>query len=117
MHDVVSGQNFEGFDDLPEVNETLFFGEGSLLLHKFIEGASVAELVDEVEVVGGLEHVDVFDDVGAGLEGGEDVDLVDGAFLQLGDLSEFLGLDDLDGHFLFGYHVNCLVNFGVDSLS
>ena len=50
-------------------------------MHKFIEGSSVAELVDEVEVVGSFEHVDVFDDVGAGLEGGEDVDLVHGAFL------------------------------------
>ena len=102
---------------MPKVDETLFFGEGSLFLHKFIKSASVAELIDEVEVVGSFKHIDVFDDVGAGLEGGEDVDLVDGTFLQLGDLSEFLGLDNLDGHFLFGYHVNCLVNFGVDSLS
>lgn len=81
VHNVISWQNFEGFNDLPEVDQTLFFREGSLFLHKFIEGASVAELVDEVEVVGSFEHVDVFDDVGAGLEGGEDVDLVDGAFL------------------------------------
>ena len=102
---------------MPEVGQTLFFGEGSLFLHKFIKGASIAELIDEVEVVGGFKHVNVFDDVGAGLKGGEDVDLVDGAFLQLGDLPKLLGLNYLDGNFLFGYHVNSLVNFGVDSLS
>jgi len=86
-------------------------------LHQFIKSASVAELVDKVEVIGGLEHVDVFDDVGAGLEGREDVDLVDGAFLQLGDLSEFLGLDNFNCDFLLGDHVDCLIHLGVDSLS
>jgi hypothetical protein len=36
-------------------------------LHEFVERAAVAVLVDEVEIVGGFEHVDVFDDVWAAL--------------------------------------------------
>lgn len=117
MHDVGSGEHLEGLDDLPEVDEGALFGEGSLLLDKFVERAPVAELIDEVEVVGSLEHVDILDDVGAALEGRQDVDLINCAFLQLGDFSELLGLHHLDGHLLLRLQVHGFVDLRIDSLS
>jgi hypothetical protein len=117
MHDVTASEYFEGFDDLAEEGQCSFFGEGSFLLHQFIESASVAVFVDEVEVVGSFQHVDVLDDVGAALQSGEDVDFVDSALFQFGDFSEFLGLDHLDGDLLFGDEVDCFVDLRVDSFS
>ena len=75
MHDVVARENLKGLYDLLEVVQSAFFGEGSLLLHQFVQSAAVAVLVDEVEVVGSFEHVDVLDDVLVLLDVGEDVDL------------------------------------------
>ena len=65
VHDVAFGEDFEGLDHLAEEEEGFFLVEGALLLHEFVHGAAVAELVDEVEVVCCFEHVDVLDDVGA----------------------------------------------------
>ena len=81
MHDVVAGQHLEGFDYLPQKLEGFLFGKGSFSLQQLIKGPSVAEFVDEIEVVGSFEHVDVLDDEGTGLQSRQDVDLVDRAFL------------------------------------
>jgi hypothetical protein len=80
VHDIASGEDFEGFHHLTKEEECSFFWEGTFFLHEFVHGPSIAILVDEVEVVGGFKHVDIFDDIGAALKGGEDVDLVDCAF-------------------------------------
>ena len=95
MHDVVLVEDLEGVDELLEDEQRLLFGDDAVLAEDALEGAAVAVLVDEVEVVGGLEHVDVLDDVLVLLDVGEDVDLVDGALLQLLVLLEAPHLDHL----------------------
>ena len=77
----------------------------------------VAVLIDEVVIVGSLEHIDVFDDKWTGLERGENIDFVDSAFLEFGDLFELFCVNHLDGHFLLGDQVNRLVNLRVHTLS
>jgi hypothetical protein len=81
VHDIATRKNLECLDNLLEVEENSLLGEGSLLLHEFIESSTVAVLIDEVEVVGGFEHIDVLDDVGAALEGGKNVNFIDSALL------------------------------------
>lgn len=51
------------------------------------------------------------------MDGGEDVDFVDGAFLKFGNFFELLGINNLDGYFLFGFHVDGFVNFAIDALA
>lgn len=117
MHDVVFGQDFESFDHLAEVGEGSFFGEGPFLLHGFIQSAAIAILVDEVEVVDSLEHVDVPDDVRTVLDGGQNVDFVDRAFFQFWDFFELLRVYHLDRHLLFCFHVHRFVHFAIHALS
>jgi hypothetical protein len=117
MHDVVSGEYFESLYDLSEIDQGLFLCEGTFFLHEFIEGTSVAELIDEVEVVSCFEHVNVLDYIRAGLKSRQDVDLVDCAFFKLRNLSKFFCLNNFDGDFLFGNHMDCFIDFGIDSLS
>ena len=117
VHDITSGEDFEGLEDLPKVDEGFLFGEDSLFLHEFVESTAVAVFIDEVEIISGFEHVDVLDNVGAVLESGEDVDLVDRALFQFGYLFELLGLDDLDGDLLLVDQVDGLVDLGVDPFS
>ena len=69
MHNVVPREDFESLHDLSEINQTFFLRQWSFFLEQFVKGSSVAELIDEVEVVGSFEHIDVLDDVGAGLKG------------------------------------------------
>lgn len=86
-------------------------------LQEFFEGASVAELVDKVEIVVGLEHLDVLDDVRRGLDAGEGVDLVDGAFLQLRVVLEALHRHHLHCVLLLVLYVHRLVHLTVDALA
>lgn len=81
MHDVVLVQDLKGLKELFEDEKCVGFGKFTLLGQQVFEGASVAVLVDEIEVIGGFEHVKIFDDVGMSFDVGENVDLVDSAFL------------------------------------
>jgi hypothetical protein len=117
VHDIAAGKHLKRLHNLLEVKHGSLLRKRTLLLHDAVQGATVAVLIDEVEVVGSLEHVDVLDDIGAGLQRGQDVDLIDRALLQLGDLFELFGLDHLDGHFLLGDQVNRLVDLGIDTLA
>lgn len=115
VHDAVPVQQAEGIGDLREELERGGEGEGAALAEKLFESAAVAVLIDEVVVIGGFEHVDVADDVRVGVEGGEDVDLVEGAFLELGALLELGRVHHLYGHFLLRLHVDCAEDRGVGS--
>lgn len=105
MHDVVFFQYFEGLDDLLEVGERGCFWQYSFFSEKCFEGASVAVLVDKVEVIDCFEHVVVLDNVGTAFKIVEDVDLIVGAFLQFGVLFEFVSLDHFDCDFLLSFYV------------
>ena len=117
VHNITSGQDLESLQHLPEEEEAFLFRKRCLFLHKLVHGTSVAVLVDEVEVVGCLQHVDVLHNVGTVLQVRQDVDLINSAFLQLGNLFEFLGLDHFYCYFLLGDHVDGFVYLCVDSLA
>ena len=117
VHNITSGQHFEGLEHLPEEEQRFLFRKRCLFLHQLVHSPSVAVLVDEVEVVGCLQHIDVLHYVGTVLQVRQDVDFIYGAFLQFGDLFEFLCLDHLDGNFLLGDHVDGFVDLGIDSLT
>ena len=95
MHDVVFVEDLEGVDELLEDEQGGFFRHHPILPEHAFEGAAVAVLVDEVEVVGGLEHVDVLDDMLVLLDIGQNVDFVDRALLELLVLLEPPHLDHL----------------------
>lgn len=79
MHDIVFIEDLEGIDELFEDEEGLSFGDNSLFSEHSFEGSSIAVLIDEIEVIGGFEHIDIFDDMLIFFNIGEDIDLVDGA--------------------------------------
>lgn len=83
VHDVVLIEFFERLQQLPEDDECFLLPEGFLFLEEGLEGAAIAVLIYEVEVVGCFEGFDEANDVVV-FEGGEDVDLVDGQLFQFG---------------------------------
>jgi hypothetical protein len=64
MHDVSFSEDFEGLNHLPEVADCPLLWERPLLLHKFFQRASITELVHEVKIIDGFEHIDVLHNVG-----------------------------------------------------
>ena len=115
MHYIVLVQLFEGFEELPEEDEGLRFCEDFAFLEQAFDGAVIAEFVDEVEVIGGLEGFDELDDVLV-FEGGEDVDLIDGELFEFGVGAEGGFGDDFDGVLEFGFLVDGAVDLAVDPL-
>jgi hypothetical protein len=81
VHDVVLVQDFEGLQQLSENLESSAFGEVPLLFQQRLQRLAVAELVDEVEVIGCFEHLDVTDDELVRLDLRQDVDFVYRALL------------------------------------
>lgn len=89
----------------------------SFLFEQFLESATVAKLIDEVEVISSLEHIEVLDNVRTGLQIRQDVDFVVSALLELGVLLELLSFDHLHGYFLLVLDVDGLVDGGVHASS
>lgn len=117
MHDIVSIQHFERLEDLLKKLVSLGFGEAPLLLDHLIEGATIAELIDEIVVVSGFEHIDVGYYIGAFVAYlRQDIDLIDGALLQLRRILELLRRYDLYCELLACHDVLGLVDFGEGAL-
>lgn len=117
VHDVVLVEDLEGLKHLLEDEEGLLLGELLLLGEESLEGAAVAVLVDEVEVVGGLEHVVVADDVRVDFDVAEDVDFVDRALLQLLVLPEARNGNHLDRVLLLVGVIDGSVDLAIDPRS
>jgi hypothetical protein len=117
MHYIVFVEDFERLQYLFQVKKSLSLLKFALLFHNSIEGATIAELVNKVEIVNCFEHIDVSDNVRTVLYTGEYVYFVDCALLQFRDLLKFLGWNDFDGNFLLVFYIDCFKNFGVDSLA
>lgn len=117
MHDVVLIEHLEGVDELFEDEKGLSFGNDPLFSEHSFESAAVAVLVDEVEVVGSFEHVDILDDVLIFLDICQDVDFVDGALLQFFIFLESSHFDDLHGVLFVVELVDGSVDLTVGALS
>ena len=81
-----------------------------------VEGASVAEFVEEVEVVDGFEDLYEANDVG-GFDFVKDVNLVEGALLEFWVILESFNIDDFDCNFFVCSGVDSSIDFAVLSLS
>ena len=117
MHDVIFGEDLEGFDHLTKIDKGPFLRERPFLLHELIKRSTSAKFIDKVKVVNSLQHVNIPDEIRAILDCRQNVNLIDCKFFQFRNLLEFLCINDLDRHLLFCFHVNSLVNFTVDSLT
>ena len=106
MHDIVPIKYFKCLKKLSKNLECFFFFKRAFFLKSLEEIATIAILIDKIVVMFGLEVIYVPDDVFAVGDGGESVDLIDGAcFQQLifliffngynfdGKLSHFFGID------------------------
>jgi len=116
MHNVTARKNLESLHHLPEEIKSSLLRERPFFLHQFIHCAAVAILIHKVEIIRSFEHVDVFDDIRAVLESGKYVDFVNCAFLEFGDLFEFLSLNHLYCNLLLSHQMNRFVDFCVNSL-
>lgn len=116
VHNVVLVEDLKGLDELLEILHGLCLGELLFLLEELFEGAPITELIHEVEVVVGLEHLDVPHDVGRRLDARQRVDFVDSALFEFGVFLEALHRDHLDRKLLLGLDVHCFVHFTVDAL-
>lgn len=118
VHDIVSIEHPEGLENLAQEPVGLGLGETAVFLDHLVEGAAIAELVNKIIIVGGFEHIDVGDYVGAFVAYlGQNVDFVDGALLQLGRILELLRRDHLYGELLACDDVLGLVDFGEGALA
>lgn len=113
MHDVMFIQHAKSLNNLRKIRQCYLLRETSFFLEHFLKSTTVAVLIDKVKIIDSLEHIEVFDDMLAGLEIGQDVDLIEGALLQLRKLFELVSLDHLYGYLLLVLHVDCPVDGGV----
>ncbi len=117
MHDIIFGEYFEGFNHLLEVEESFLFREWPILLHLSIQSTSIAILIYEIEIVRCFEHVNVPNDIGAGLDSRENVYFVHCTFLEFRNLPESVCFDYLDRNLLFSFHMNGPEYFSINSFS
>ncbi len=122
MHNIVSGEYFEGLNHLFEVWYGFSFWHDFLWgipvsLKELLESTSVAVLVNEVEVVYSFEHVNVADDVLVVLYFWQGIDLINGALFQFGHVLKFLGLYDFHSNLFLRLEVDSLENLSIYALA
>jgi hypothetical protein len=78
VHNVGLDEDLEGLEEVIEVAESFGLIESSQGPDFLLKGASVAELIDEVVVVGCFEDLDEPDDMRGVFNFAESLDLVDG---------------------------------------
>lgn len=82
-------------------------GESSMFFEISFQSSTVAELINEVIIIGGFKHIDVSDDVGWCFEVREYVDLIEDSFFQFRHFLELVSVHHFDGDFLLGLHIEC----------
>lgn len=112
MQDVFCVEFFKGAPELQENLEGFSFCKFSLGLDVLCKSAAVAELVDQIVVVGSSEHLNELDDVDM-VDFAEDGDLVIGELAQFGCMFEFLHVHDLHCKHSLCLAVLCLVDVAV----
>ena len=117
MHDIILVEHLEGVYKLSEHHESLPLTETLFLAESSFEGASVAELIHKVEVIGGFQHVDVLDYVLVLLNVCQDVYLVHSTFLQFFVLLKSAHLNYFHRVLLVVILVDGAVDLSVGSLS
>lgn len=78
MHDIISDQHFECFEQILKVLQCLILCEMSLLTNKILKGASITVLINKIDIVGSFEDFDEFDNVSGVFYLGEGLDFVNG---------------------------------------
>ena len=111
VHDIILHQHFKRFQKFLKVSKGLFLTQVPTIFDQIFEGASIAEFIHKVNIVGCFQYLNETHDMGGVLNLRESLNLVDGEFLQSGTHFIFLDFDDFDGHGLVGFLVCCLVHF------
>ena len=117
MHDIVFIEDLKSVDELFKNEKCVFFVDKFIFSENRFECSSIAELINEIEVVGSFEHIDVFDDVLIFFYICEDINLINCAFLQFFVLLETTNLDNLDSVLFVIIFIDCPVNFSVCAFS
>lgn len=81
MHNVVFIEYLESVNKLFEDEKCLFFRYYSIFSKHAFKCPSVAVLIDEIEIVGCFQHIDVLDNMLILFDICEDIDFVDCTFL------------------------------------
>lgn len=81
------------------------------------QGATIAILIDKIEVIWSFEHINILNDMFILFDIGQDVDLVHRTFFQLLVFFESPHLDHLHCVFLIVQLVYCTINLSVRSFA
>ena len=112
MHNMLRREDLKSIQNLRKVCHRLSLLQWTFRLDNIFQGALVAELIEKVEIVGSFEYLYELNDV-RGIDFGEDLYFVEGAFLQFRKLLEFLHIDNLNSHFLFVSGINASIDLSV----
>jgi hypothetical protein len=109
VHDVVADEHFERFEEVAEVAQRPFLWEVPGLLDQILECATIAELIDKVDIVGCFEYFDELDNMSGVLYFRKGLNFIDGELFKSGAEFVLLDSDDLDCNYLFSFLVGSLV--------
>lgn len=117
MHDVRFREYLEGLQQILEVLDGLGLFEATVQFDFLFEGASVAELIDEVVVVGSFKNFNEANHMRGVFYLRQSLNFVDGELLQLRAHLELFDFNDLDSHQLASLFVESFVNLPEFSLA
>lgn len=61
MHDIILDQHLESFEQISEIAQSPFLAQISILFDQAFQSASIAVLIDKVDIIGCLEYLNKLD--------------------------------------------------------
>lgn len=91
MHDVMFIQNLKPFQYLLQKLHSFMLRKVPIFLYETIKCTPIAVLIDKIKIIRSLQHIDIVDDILALVTDlRQDIDLINGALLELWDVFELL---------------------------
>ena len=113
VQNVVLVKRSQSIDELSKNRKGLFLGEGTSISHKIFQGATLAELIDQVDIVRTFDHFNKFDYIDVFFKSPQSLYLI---FHELGQFwygFEFIEFDHFYGNLDAGVDVESAVYFTV----
>ena len=103
----------QSIDELSKNRKGLFFGEGTSISQKIFQGATLAELIDQVDIVGTFDHFNKFDNINILFKSPQSLYLIFHELWQFRYGFEFIEFDHFYGNLDAGIDVEGTIYFTV----
>ena len=117
MHNILFSENSEGLNHLSKIYNCSSFCKRPFLLHESIKGSPITEFINKIEIIDSFQHIDILNNIRTVLHRGQNIDLIDCAFLKFWYLFKLISMNNFYCHLEFRLCMDSSIYLSIYSLA